>query len=447
MSIYETKKLQEERGSVAKQMQDLVAQAGQEKRDLTPEELTKFDQLDNAEKEINAKIEQAKRFERAQQLRDELQSVERTNVKAYRPAEVATYEDHDKALRAWGCHGTQAQRSEFIESARKVGLDPSATLLHFNLRGTAPKSLREIYQETRGSSGVAQSVGTAAAGGDTVPREMANAVEAALLSFGGMREAARVIRTASGATFDIPTSNDTSEYGQILNENTAEEVQSVAFAKVSLGAHKYSSKLLKVSTELLQDANFDIASFLGEQLGNRIARKTNQHFTIGSTSSANPFGVVTEATSGADSVSKDAISYNELLDLLHSVDPAYRRSPSCRWMFNDGTLKVLRQLTDTQGRPLWQAGLSDSQPASLLGYPYVINNEMPAMGTVSNRPIIFGDMSQYWIRDVRDVVLQRLNERYAEYAQVAFLALSRHDGKTVNAGTNPIKALILGSST
>jgi HK97 family phage major capsid protein len=57
----------------------------------------------------------------------------------------------------------------------------------------------------------------------------------------------------------------------------------------------------------------------------------------------------------------------------------------------------------------------------------------------SAKKVIFGDLSKYIVRDVRDFTLLRLDERFAELGQVAFLAFSRHDGDLLNAGTNPVK--------
>jgi HK97 family phage major capsid protein len=48
------------------------------------------------------------------------------------------------------------------------------------------------------------------------------------------------------------------------------------------------------------------------------------------------------------------------------------------------------------------------------------------------------------IRDVKDVTLVRLDERFAEFGQVCFLAFSRHDGDLLDAGTHPVKYLTMG---
>jgi HK97 family phage major capsid protein len=95
-------------------------------------------------------------------------------------------------------------------------------------------------------------------------------------------------------------------------------------------------------------------------------------------------------------------------------------------------------MTDSQGRPLWLPGLVDRAPDTIFGSPYTINQDMSSM-TISGKSILFGDFSKYWIRDVREFTLLRLDERFAEFLQVAFLAFLRTDGDLINAGTNPIK--------
>src|SRR5690606_40696617 len=78
------------------------------------------------------------------------------------------------------------------------------------------------------------------------------------------------------------------------------------------------------------------------------------------------------------------------------------------------------------------------EPNTILGYPYVVNNDMPVMAADA-KSILFGDFSNYFIRDVLGVQLLRLEERYADYLQVGFLAFSRHDGVLADAGAGPIR--------
>jgi HK97 family phage major capsid protein len=114
-------------------------------------------------------------------------------------------------------------------------------------------------------------------------------------------------------------------------------------------------------------------------------------------------------------------------------------------MFNDTTLKLLKKIKipqfsgDTAGQPLWRAGLAASEPDTIDGDPYTINQSM-ASGT-GQKSMLYGLLSKYLIRDVRDITLVRLDERYAELGVVAFLAFSRHDGDLLDAGTHPVKYL------
>src|SRR5262249_1198337 len=155
----------------------------------------------------------------------------------------------------------------------------------------------------------------------------------------------------------IPTVNDTANVGEIINENSAVNQQDVAFGQLVLGAFKYSSKMILVSVELLQDNAINLAAFLGDALGTRIGRITNTHFTVGAGTRL-PKGLVVAAASGKVGLTGQTTSviFDDLVDLEHSVDPSYRQG--ARFMFHDKTLAALKKIKDTQGRPLFLPGLS-----------------------------------------------------------------------------------------
>ena len=130
-------------------------------------------------------------------------------------------------------------------------------------------------------------------------------------------------------------------------------------------------------------------------------------------------------------------TYGELVDLQHSVDPIYRQA-GAEWMFHDSTLAAIKKLEDSQGRPLWNVNIAGPEPDLILGSPYRINNHMAVMAA-SAKSILYGLMGKYVVRRVRDMVLLRLVERYADLLQVGFLAFVRSDGNLVDAGTAPVK--------
>ena len=284
-------------------------------------------------------------------------------------------------------------------------------------------------------------------GSNTVPDEMMRPLERAMLQFGGMRQVSTIIRTETGADLPIPTNNDTSNKGAILAESSEHTELDVTFGQLVLQAYKYTSRRVNVSVEYLQDNAINAVAFLGDLLGERIGRITNDHFTTG-TGSSQPNGVVTAATDSTVEFGTLAPTYGDLMDLKHSVDPAYR-DRGARWMFHDQMLKEIKKIVipgfsgDTAGQPLWRPGLAAGEPNTIDGDPYTINQSMaqPAVGespAVQEKTMLYGDFSKYLIRDVRDITLVRLDERYAELGQVAFLAFSRHDGDLLTGGS-PVK--------
>jgi HK97 family phage major capsid protein len=188
----------------------------------------------------------------------------------------------------------------------------------------------------------------------------------------------------------------------------------------------------------MQDVDWlNVEQFISRKFAERLGRIHNQHFTTG-TGTAQPQGIVTGATSGVTAAGAAAITADELIDLQHSVDPAYRNERS-RYMLSDTALKLLRKLKDSQNRYLFESSTTGDMPSLLAGKPYVINNDMavPATGVKS---VLYGDFEAgYVIRLVKAFDLIRLNERYADYGQVGFIGFDRADGIVQDA--NAYKAL------
>jgi HK97 family phage major capsid protein len=90
-----------------------------------------------------------------------------------------------------------------------------------------------------------------------------------------------------------------------------------------------------------------------------------------------------------------SVIYDNLVDLVHSIDPSYRNQ-NCKFMLADATLAAVRKIKDTQGHPLWQPSVQAGVPDSLLAYPVVINQDMPVMAA-SAKSILFGDIRAAYV--------------------------------------------------
>ena len=276
------------------------------------------------------------------------------------------------------------------------------------------------------------------AGGYTVPQGVMQPLEIALLQFGAPRQYSSTIRAGNGREIPWPTTNDTSNKGRIVAENTTTTQTDVVFGQVTTKPFMYSSDYIPVSLQLLQDSATNMQALLGQLMGERIGRIQSDHFTTG-TGSGEPRGITIDAPSAATLASAGAPTPTELYELKHSVDPAYRMMGH-GWCFNDQILKQLKLLNDTQNRPLWTPGLAFDAPNTIDGDRYFINQSMPNTG-LSAKVVLYGQLDKYKIHDGLDMQMQRLDELHALLHQRTFLAWMRSDGRLLDAGTNPVKAL------
>ena len=152
------------------------------------------------------------------------------------------------------------------------------------------------------------------------------------------------------------------------------------------------------------------------------------HFAVG-TGSGQPEGIVTGLTLGVTSAANGAIGYDDLVDLEHSIDPAYRQSGNLRYVTHDTFVRATRKIKDTTGRPLWAPSIAVGQPSTINGYPYTVDNGLAAVSNGS-KSVVFGDIrAAYVVREVRGAQTMRLTERYADFLQVGFLGFQRLDGQ------------------
>jgi HK97 family phage major capsid protein len=114
---------------------------------------------------------------------------------------------------------------------------------------------------------------------------------------------------------------------------------------------------------------------------------------------------------------------------------------NCKFMMNDASIKVIRQIKDTAGRPIFTPGYDTTlhrqafiAPDLLCGYPIQINQDVAVMAA-SAKSILFGDFSFYYVRDAMDISMFRFTDSaYTKLGQVGFLAWMRSGGNLIDVG-------------
>lgn len=331
----------------------------------------------------------------------------------------------DQSGEARGAAETNAPeyRDAFLELAR-AGFDVQ------EISAEARAVIRAGVAEFRSQST------SATAGGYTVPTELAAEIDKTLKMWGPMYDEAicTVINTSSGNAIDFPTVDDTGVAVAKHTEGVAmtdDGGVDATFGKMTLNAFAYDSEWIQISMELLQDSAVNIEQFIGGLVGERLARRVNTELTTGD-GNGDPNGIVTASALGKESTSGTAITADELIDLFHSVDPAYRMSPKARFMFNDATLAAIRKLKDGSNNYLWQMGdVRVGAPGTLLGQPYSVNQAMDSIG-VGKKAVLFGDFGKYYVRKVGAPIIGVRRETY--WPNIGLAGVVRLDGDLIQTG-------------
>lgn len=396
-----TQQLREQRANLWSQMTEIM-----DRPDRTADDNQTYDRMEAEYDNLDAEIERAERHEARSAANNR---VDRSGVVA-RGGDGAELEVDEKYKAAF---------NRFLRNGI-TGLDHADTAL-----------MRGRYEQFQNAAGV----GTGSAGGYVVPPAFRDAMVETMKWYGPMLTVAETITTDSGANLPWPTNDDTANVGAILAENTQISEQDVTLGTASIDAYMYTSKLVRVSYQLLQDRP-DFDTWLARKLGERVGRIWNQHFTTG-TGVSQPDGIVTSATVGVTGTGSFAttggISYDNIIDLEESLDPAYGGGQGLQFMVHQTARKALRKLKDSQGRYLWEPSLQAGRPANLDGYEVILNNDMATLAA-SSKSVLFGNIREaYVIRMVKDIQTARLSERYADFLQVGFFGFARADGTMQNA--------------
>lgn len=462
------KELKEKRAAIHAEATGLL------KAEQTPETRQKIDAIFA---DIDLLGKDIERIERADKITAELAAASTEGGEHRSEEEIER--DNKKSAKsyrnAWGeymCRGF----ADKPRSAIKGGVSDKNFRLLVDTKNKVENAVNvEQRDQIAGTQSITYTQG--AAGGFFVPAGFVYDVEIATRYYAPLLDGTtiRIMDTATGQVLPYPTSNDTNEAWQIVGESaqvtdqgtatnavysssgvlsmgSSQQAGNVSIGSISFGAFKGSTGLIRVSLELLQDSAFNIENFLTDAFAVRLGRGYEFYLTQG-TGVNQPLGIVpailasgvtptvaqgSSSNDGSSNTGANSIGYIDLVNLIHSIDPTYRRG--AKFMFHDGTLRFLRTLLDKFGRPLWVPGVKDSEPDTIAGYPYVINQAFDNIAASKNT-VAFGSWQKFICRRVRDLQVLRLDERFADFGEVAYIAFSRIDSRLVDAGTHPLNLL------
>lgn len=421
-----TERLRERRLNVWEGAKALADRASDENRAFSPEEQGQWDayneELDKLDTRIKSALEAQERAKEADAVFDR----------------IAGKGEAQQSKRGGGGGGNQAETGDAAKAATDLraflrGEGPRA----FEVRPNGPVNFRVLSKLTTG------------AGGNTVPTSFYDRLMSHLIEVSAILQAgATVLNTSSGESLQVPKTTGhstallTAEAGTITASDPA-------YGQASLGAYKYGH-LIQISRELLDDSGVDLEGYLAMESGRALGNALGADLITGSGSSK-PTGIlnnttlgVTGPTGAVGGLGATSATLNQgadlLFDLFYSVIAPYRASSSCAWIVRDATMAILRKLKDTTGQYIFQPSLVAGTPDTLIGKPIYVDPFMPAV-TTGAKSIVFGDISQYFVRLAGGVRFERSDEFAFSTDLVTFRALIRGDGILVDQ-TGAVKHFI-----
>ena len=428
--------------------------ARDENRSLNPDDLEELARINEEYADVQKEIDTQS------QANDNIRSLNDATDNAHGDIPTVGTDDGDEVrMVSMGNSATQLRgrlirgTQEELDAIQETINDEQAVNAYFDTRMGRPvrpgamrrDEFREWVGENWDDEVRALNTGTNSEGGYLVDQTLAPMIVQAMISENPGLEVYDVMTTPTGEDYHFQTINDTGNEGEQRNEGQAATEQDIAFDRVTLNAYRYSSKYANISTEIIQDSQYDVLGEITEKFAERIARTEGRLMTLG-TGAGQPQGIVTGAVkptgirlaSGATPAA--AYTYDVALSLKFAVNRRYRSNPMFRFMMNDDTLKGWAGVKDTQQRPLWVVSMREGEPDTFLGDRYVINDFMDDRANGKTH-MLAGDMSYHKVRRVAAFHLS-VNPwalHLSEETQV--VGFSRMDSRLVNAGTNPIVGL------
>ena len=308
------------------------------------------------------------------------------------------------------------EKPEQAAKPEKTGRASSAYKEDFgrHLRGKAP--LHNVLSES-----------VDADGGYLVPEEFEHQIITGLDEVNVIRSLSKVITTHHDRKIPISVGHSVATW---TAENAAYTESNPTFGQKQIDAFKLTD-LIRISVELLQDAEFDLESYIAAEFARAFGIAEEQAFCVG-TGTNQPTGIFTAngGTVGVTANATNAITVDEVISLVYALKAPYRKNAV--FLMNDATVALLRKLKDNNGAYLWQPSVQAGQPDKLLGYPLYTSPYAPTV-EASALAVAFGDFKNYWIGDRMGRTVQRLNELYATNGQVGYVATERVDGKVILA--------------
>ena len=312
------------------------------------------------------------------------------------------------------------------------------------LRSGEDEGLRDLPLE-----GKAMSTAVAADGGYLVDPQTSDTIKSALTATASIRAIASIV-TVESTSYDVLIDHTEMGSGWANEAANLSETATPQIDRITIPVNELSA-MPKISQRLLDDSAFDIEGWPAGRIADKFARSEASAFVNGD-GVDKPKGFLDYPTVDEMIWTWGNIGYvvtgtagaiddgDPIIELVYALGAEYRANAT--FVMNSKTAGTVRKLKDADGRFLWSDGLSQGEPARLMGYPVLIAEDMPDVATDA-MAIAFGDFANgYTIAERPDVRV--LRDPFSAKPHVLFYATKRVGGAV--SDFNAIKLLKFGTA-
>lgn len=366
------KQLIEKRNEIVDSVNSMFVACETEKRSFTEEEIANYEKLTKEIKDIDATLK----------MHEEARSFAKLETGVETKAEQNTFEVESRAFAAYLRSG-------------------------------------ELAMETRANM-------TMGDNGAVVPTTIANKIIETVENICPIYQLASRFNVAGSLTF--PAYDETNEKVECAyaTEFTALTSKSGKFTAINLEGY-LAGALTKVSRSLINNAQFDIVSYVVAKVSQAIARFLEAELLKGSGTNAIS-GVMTTGTNVYTAASAAALTADDLVAAQMKVHAQYQ-GPAC-WLMNEATLLELRKLKDADEQFMLNPDIRQGFGYTLLGKPVHVSDQIDTIASGA-AVIAYGDFSGLYVNMRSGIEIQILKERFADEHATGVVAWFEADAKVV----------------
>lgn len=282
-----------------------------------------------------------------------------------------------------------------------------------------------------------------AEGGFMVPPEFSDRIVTRQFDTTPMRQIATVMSITSEA---VEMLRDTNEpVAQWISElGVPTDTADNGLGRIRIPAHELYAQP-KATQKLLDDAVVNVEEWLINKVSAKFARAENNAFIVGDgigmprgftsypaqavSDNTRSWGVLQYIPTGVNGGFASTAPADVLFDMMHQLRVGYH--PDAVWIMPRAVADTIRKFKEnTTQAYIWQPGLQQGSPATLLGFPVILGEDMPAVSTGSFS-VAFGSFKEgYTIVD--RLGMRILRDPYTGAPFIKFRCTKRTGGDVVN---------------